>query len=147
MDKCPVCGAEVHESHKRCKKCGTPINTKKLNFTSSKVILGIIIAVLIIAIVAAFASGIFTGNDTAAPANDDSPAKTVEPITGEESQNNDSQSDESVATEYWASAKTDKFHLPDCEWAEKIGEDNKIVYSSREEAIADGYVPCKNCRP
>ena len=53
----------------------------------------------------------------------------------------------SNATEYWASAKAEKFHLPTCEWAEKISDDNKIIYQSRDDAIEDGKVPCGACNP
>ena len=146
MVKCPVCNAEVSSTDKRCKKCGTPINNKKLNFTSSKLILGIIVVIIILAIVGAFASGIFTNSDSS-PANDGSSDKIVEPITEKDLSDNDSQPNESTPTEYWASAKTDKFHLPECEWAEKISEDNKIIYSSREDALADGKEPCGVCNP
>ena len=40
-----------------------------------------------------------------------------------------------------------KFHYPSCEWAQKISDANKIVYHSRDDAVADGKVPCTACNP
>ena len=48
---------------------------------------------------------------------------------------------------YVGSAKSDKFHLPHCQWAEKIKEENRICFASREAALAYGYVACKVCKP
>ena len=40
------------------------------------------------------------------------------------------------------------FHLPDCPSAGRIKERNKASFSgTREEAIALGYTPCRNCKP
>ena len=57
------------------------------------------------------------------------------------------QDSSSDSGEYWASAKSDKFHRPDCEWAQKISSKNKKVYHSRDDAIAAGNVPCEVCNP
>lgn len=48
---------------------------------------------------------------------------------------------------YWASANSDKFHYPSCEWAEKISSKNKVVFNSRDEALDSGYQPCEVCNP
>ena len=48
---------------------------------------------------------------------------------------------------YVCSQKSDKFHLPDCEWAQKINPKNKITYNSRDAAVADGRIPCQVCNP
>lgn len=48
---------------------------------------------------------------------------------------------------YWASANSDKFHNPSCEWAQKISGKNKIVFNSRDEALNNGYQPCEVCNP
>ena len=149
MPKCPKCGEVLVESEKHCTKCGAKVdfrpkdspNSDSKSNNSSKLIIGIVIAIIIIAIVGAFASGVFTSNDSP----DDNSVETSEPIS--EDSVNDSSSSESAATEYWASAKAEKFHLPDCEWAQKISEDNKIIYDSREDAIADGKIPCGACNP
>lgn len=147
MEKCPSCGADVNASDKRCSKCGAKLDSKTSNTSSSKMIIAVIAVIAIIAIVGAFASGIFTNNNEAVDsANDDAPTETVDSVSDDNTKDKSSSS-ESTTTEYWASAKTDKFHLPDCEWAEKISEDNKIIYNSREDAIADGKEPCSVCNP
>ncbi len=48
---------------------------------------------------------------------------------------------------YTASAASDKFHLPSCSSASKISEDNRLWFSSREEAVSAGYAPCGRCKP
>lgn len=143
MAKCPKCGASVSSSDKRCSKCGALLDKKS---TSPKLIIGIIAVIVIIAIVGAFASGMFSGDSSTSTVSQDSsvsdntPTETVSPSS-------DDDSDSSVNTEYWASAKSEKFHTPDCEWAQKISSANKIVYHSRDDAIADGKIPCSVCNP
>jgi hypothetical protein len=44
-----------------------------------------------------------------------------------------------------ASKKGKVYHLPWCPGAKAIQEDNKIYFSSREEAEKAGYRPAKNC--
>lgn len=48
---------------------------------------------------------------------------------------------------YTASRASDKFHLPSCSSASRISEDNRLWFSSREEAEAAGYTPCGRCEP
>lgn len=38
-----------------------------------------------------------------------------------------------------------KFHRKDC--ANLPLEDNRVYFDDREQAIADGYIPCQNCNP
>ncbi|WP_296892917.1 zinc-ribbon domain-containing protein [uncultured Methanobrevibacter sp.] len=143
MAKCPKCNANVDPSDKRCSKCGELLDKKS---TSPKLIIGIIAVIVVLAIVGAFATGMFNGHASGSTAshdssvNDNSPKETVKPVS-------DNNSSASANTEYWASAKAEKFHTPDCEWAQKISESNKIVYHSRSDAIADGKVPCTACNP
>lgn len=152
MVKCPSCGEILSQKDKRCPKCGYKL-TKNVADTSKKgptnKIIAIIAIVVIIAIVAVIASGIFS-NDNAVDdtsANNDN-SDVVAPISEDDSQSSAGDSQKTAeSTEYWASAKADKFHLPTCEWAEKISDDNKIVYQSRDDAIADGKEPCGVCNP
>ncbi len=51
------------------------------------------------------------------------------------------------ATTYVGSIKSDKFHYTYCRYADRIYESNKIYFSSRDEALNSGYIPCKVCRP
>lgn len=118
-DKCPNCDAEISSSDKRCSKCGQELK-KNFNFKA----VGIILVIAIIAVIAIFSSGI---------------------LSGDNSQNNVNSANDSVV--FLASSQTNKFHKPDCEWAGKIKDNNKIVYHSREAAINDGKLPCGECNP
>ena len=51
------------------------------------------------------------------------------------------------ASAYVGNSNSGKFHYQGCKWEQKMLESNRVYYNSREEAIADGYVPCKVCRP
>ena len=48
---------------------------------------------------------------------------------------------------YIANKNTKKFHVPYCSSVSDMKEKNKAFYSSRDDVIADGYVPCKRCNP
>ena len=69
------------------------------------------------------------------------------PKASEESSGSSVSSSSSSGQTYWASANSDKFHYPSCEWAQKISGSNKIVFSSRDEALNSGYQPCQVCSP
>jgi len=45
------------------------------------------------------------------------------------------------------SLKSDKYHYPSCQWAQKIKPSNEIWFSSSADARAHGYVPCGVCHP
>jgi hypothetical protein len=45
------------------------------------------------------------------------------------------------------SIKSNKYHYPSCEWAQKIKPENEICFSSSADARSQGYVPCKVCNP
>ena len=48
---------------------------------------------------------------------------------------------------YVGSITTKKFHLKDCQWAQKMKEENKVYLSGYNEFIKQGYTPCKSCNP
>lgn len=52
-----------------------------------------------------------------------------------------------LSVEFWASKKSNKYHYPDCKWAQKIKPENLIRLKSPEEARKLGYIPCKVCNP
>jgi hypothetical protein len=54
-----------------------------------------------------------------------------------------------AAVEYWASSRSSKhvFHKSTCEWAQKIKESNKVVFKTKAEAEAGGFVACSTCKP
>lgn len=39
------------------------------------------------------------------------------------------------------------FHLADCSSAEKMSEENKVYFNSRDDAVKEDYTPCKSCNP
>lgn len=52
-----------------------------------------------------------------------------------------------AAEGYVASKNSTVFHTPNCKWVQRIKEENKIWFSTREEALEKGYKPCKVCKP
>ncbi|MGV8174729.1 MAG: Ada metal-binding domain-containing protein [Methanothrix sp.] len=40
-----------------------------------------------------------------------------------------------------------KYHRPDCRYAQKIKPENLISFSSIDDAMKQGYIPCKVCNP
>jgi hypothetical protein len=53
----------------------------------------------------------------------------------------------SPSAEFWASKNSNKYHYPNCRWAQKIKSENLIKFNSPEEAAKAGYVPCRVCKP
>lgn len=49
--------------------------------------------------------------------------------------------------EFVGSINSNKYHYLSCEWVNRIYPENKIWFSSPEEAQEAGYVPCKACCP
>lgn len=52
-----------------------------------------------------------------------------------------------TAGRYVGSIQSNKYHYPDCYWALQIKPENLIWFSSAEEALGMGYVPCRVCDP
>ena len=49
---------------------------------------------------------------------------------------------------YVVNKNTGKFHYPSCSSVPKIKAKNRMDSNqTRDELIAQGYVPCKNCNP
>ena len=48
---------------------------------------------------------------------------------------------------YIGNSNTGKFHELSCKWGQKISERNKVTFNSRNDAISQGYQPCKVCNP
>ena len=55
--------------------------------------------------------------------------------------------DTSSSGSYIGNSNTKKFHTSYCSHADRIKDSNKVFFSSRDDAIASGYVPCKVCNP
>lgn len=52
-----------------------------------------------------------------------------------------------AAGRYVSSARSEVFHKANCNSAAKISAKNRVVYSTRDEAIQAGKKPCDECRP
>ena len=52
-----------------------------------------------------------------------------------------------VSMEYVGNKDTKKFHLLTCPYVSQMSSSNKIYFSSRQDAINQGYIPCKVCNP
>ena len=48
---------------------------------------------------------------------------------------------------YIGNSNTGKFHKTTCKWGQKISSNNKVTFNSRNDAISQGYQPCKVCNP
>lgn len=58
------------------------------------------------------------------------------------------QSSSPSASDYILNRNTGKFHYPGCKSVKQMKEKNKVYFNgTRDEAIAKGYQPCKNCNP
>ena len=81
-----------------------------------------------------------------------SPAATVPEVqTGSEStgQGGDRLGSENntAAATYVLNTNSMKFHYANCRYASRISPENYRICSSREEAIAQGFIPCGVCNP
>jgi len=52
-----------------------------------------------------------------------------------------------VDYKYVGSAKSNKYHSPNCKQAQKISPANLVKFKSAEEAQKSGYIPCNACKP
>ena len=65
-------------------------------------------------------------------------------IEGQEPDN----STQSEAVTYIANTSSKKFHKPECSSVSKMSDKNKLeITATREQMIADGYIPCAVCNP
>lgn len=54
---------------------------------------------------------------------------------------------DSVQGQFVASSEGDKFHRPECRWAQNIKPENSIFLENKVIAIERGYSPCNSCNP
>ena len=88
----------------------------------------------------------FTGSETGTPEESKGTSEVVPaPVTPE---SRSIAEPESKAQTYILNTNTKKFHYPYCDSVKQMKDKNKKeVFLTREEIIAQGYVPCKNCNP
>ncbi|MBR6120374.1 MAG: hypothetical protein IKQ04_08670 [Oscillospiraceae bacterium] len=80
--------------------------------------------------------------ETAAPLPDRANPAQTEPPEPE------SEAEPEAQVRYVANTNTKKFHTPSCSSVTDMKESNKLYFTgSREELIAQGYEPCKRCKP
>ncbi len=48
---------------------------------------------------------------------------------------------------YFGNALSQKFHRVGCRWVDRISLSNRRLLESREDALIQGYIPCKECNP
>ncbi len=53
----------------------------------------------------------------------------------------------SAGTEFVGSKNSDKYHYCDCRYVKKIKSENLLCFDDKEDAQAEGYVPCGVCKP
>ena len=88
--------------------------------------------------------------ETTAPATE---PETTEPTTEPETTEAATEELTEVTTEadlrdYVVNTNTGKFHYPSCASAKKIKDSNRAErHCTREDLIAQGYVPCAKCNP
>ena len=98
-----------------------------------------------------------TAGSWSAPASTSSPstsatagAAPLAPISAAAttSQADDASTDTPATVTYVVNKNTGKFHYPSCSSVPKIKAKNRMDSNqTRDELIAQGYVPCKNCNP
>ena len=57
------------------------------------------------------------------------------------------QHSQSVNATFVGSRNSNKYHLPTCQWAQRINASNLVTFSSKQDAESRGYIPCRVCRP
>lgn len=77
-------------------------------------------------------------------ANDNTPTSSYHSSSDTTSSPSSSSSD---SGSYVGNSNSGKFHESGCGSVSKMSEKNKVFFSSRDEAINQGYVPCKRCNP
>ena len=75
------------------------------------------------------------------------PCKTCRPELSEAAATALSAPPQIMDTDICASRTKQFFHRGSCPWAHKITAEHLIKYKTREEAIADGKLPCQVCKP
>ena len=87
-----------------------------------------------------------TGDSYLEHSDDTEPETTKAPETTKPPET--TKDDKPTGVTYILNTNTKKFHYPDCSSVKRMSEKNKMYFTGdREEVIAMGYVPCKNCNP
>lgn len=69
-------------------------------------------------------------------------------LSGERYEEEPTPVEEATQLQYVANSRSKIFHLPSCADVGNMSEENKvIVYTTRQDLIAQGYTPCGHCNP
>ena len=88
-----------------------------------------------------------TTEKTEAVATEGSETTITETTAPETTQPEITQVEEPGQVKFVGSIKSDVFHYLNCSYVKKIKEENKIYFSSYDEAVSKGYKPCKIFKP
>ncbi len=76
------------------------------------------------------------------------PGIEIDYATGDSWESSDEADDTENGVVYVINKNTKKFHLPSCESAKQMNEDNRENFKGeRKKLLEDGYEPCKSCSP
>ena len=84
-------------------------------------------------------------NQTTKASESTASAGTNNPNGSSENQKTEAPTTEPQTCSFVASKNSDKYHLASCQWAARIKPENKICFSSTEEAQKRGYQGAKCC--
>ncbi len=74
-------------------------------------------------------------------------ASTHVPTSQHTYANTHSDTGSSDSGSYIGNSNSGKFHEITCKWGQKTAEHNRVYFNSRNDAISQGYMPCKVCNP
>lgn len=77
----------------------------------------------------------------------DSSTHTADSYTTYSNTHSDTSSGSSDSGSYIGNSNTGKFHESDCRWGQKTAEHNRVYFDNRNDAVSQGYKPCKVCDP
>ena len=69
------------------------------------------------------------------------------PLLPKAANNSNNKQQEKKEYSYVANSNSGIFHHSSCSYVGRMSPSNKVAYDSRDDAIDDGYRPCKKCRP
>ncbi len=80
-------------------------------------------------------------------ANNNNVQTTTSTSKVESSTHNKAVASSSSASSYVGNLNSGKFHISSCDQVSKMSEKNKVYFTNRQNAINEGYTPCKRCNP
>jgi endonuclease YncB( thermonuclease family) len=77
----------------------------------------------------------------------DSSTHTADAYNTYSNTHSDKLSDSDDSGSYIGNSNSGKFHKSTCKWGQKTAKHNRVYFNSRNDAVSQGYVPCKACNP